>query len=248
VSRATEDPACVLGIAALSASPLYAKAAPKAPVPLEEYFKIRRVGSRSGILLSFSHDEQLVAYLSDEGGPHREWADDGKTFLYQSSLRDEKFLDLYEYDVATGKSERLWEASGSLTVAANSRDHQRFVLSETLTDQNANLYLFDRGSKEKPVLLTPHQGEVLFNAADLSPDGKTLYYTSDGGRELQALYAMDLSTRENKPTAQPEWDVEEAGFTHAGKYFFYGVNADGSPPPLLPPNLPPRSISSASPI
>lgn len=290
----------VLGIAALSASPLYAKAAPKAPVPLEEYFKIRRVGSRSGILLSFSHDEQLVAYLSDEGGrtdvwvqpvaggaarqithvkgfiqalafspaadqlvfttdtggdelPHLlltdskgvaprdiapeqppgrrtdfiEWADDGKTFLYQSSLRDEKFLDLYEYDVATGKSERLWEASGSLNVAANSRDHRRFVLSETLTDQNANLYLFDRGSKEKPVLLTPHQGEVLFNAADLSPDGKTLYYTSDGGREFQALHAMDLTTRESKPVAQPDWDVEEAGFTHAGKYFFHGINADG---------------------
>src|SRR5256885_1491135 len=58
----------ILGIATLSASPLHAKAAPKAPVPLEEYFKIRRVGSRSGILLSFSHDEQLVAYLSDEGG------------------------------------------------------------------------------------------------------------------------------------------------------------------------------------
>src|SRR5204863_3122412 len=31
--------------------------APKAPVPLEEYFKIRRIGSRSGILLSFSYDE-----------------------------------------------------------------------------------------------------------------------------------------------------------------------------------------------
>jgi hypothetical protein len=34
--------------------------APKAPILIEEYFKIRRVGSRSGILLSFSYDEKLV--------------------------------------------------------------------------------------------------------------------------------------------------------------------------------------------
>ena len=35
----------------LLASTVHAKV-PKAPVPLEEYFKIRRVGSRSGILVS----------------------------------------------------------------------------------------------------------------------------------------------------------------------------------------------------
>src|SRR5215471_11872608 len=52
---------------------VYAKPAPKPPVPLEEYFKIRRVGSRSGILMSFSHDEKLVAYLSDEGGRSDVW-------------------------------------------------------------------------------------------------------------------------------------------------------------------------------
>src|SRR5579859_4283793 len=58
--------------AAKSAPPPQAHA-PKAPVPLEEYFKIRRIGSRSGILLSFSHDEKLVAYLSDESGRTEIW-------------------------------------------------------------------------------------------------------------------------------------------------------------------------------
>ena len=278
-----------------------ARPAPKAPVPLEEYFKIRRVGSRAGILLSFSYDEKLVAYLSDEGGradvwvqpvaggaptqitrvkgfiqglafspkadrlvyltdtggdelPHLfltdsrgtaprdiapdqppgrrtdfvEWAEDGKTFLYQSSLRDEKVEDLYEYDVESGKSERLWVASGNLTLATVSRDHRRFILDQLLSDRDHNLYLLERGAADKPpVLLTPHQGEVSFVAADLSPDGKTLYFTSDEGREFAALSSMDLATRVPKPLARPDWDVEEAGFTRGAKYFFYGVNADG---------------------
>jgi dipeptidyl aminopeptidase/acylaminoacyl peptidase len=284
------------------AAPIYAKPAPKAPVPIEEYFKIRRVGSRAGILLSFSHDEKLVAYLTDEGGradvwvqpvdgsgkptqithvkgfiqglafspaadkliytadiggdelPHLfvtdskgtaprdiapgqpagrrtdffEWADDGKTFLYLSSLRDEKYLDLYEYDVASGKSERLWDSSGKLSLAAVSRDHKRFIIFEQLSDIDSNLYLVERGAKDKPAaLLTPHKGEVTFGASDISRDGKTLYYTSNGDREFTALYAMDLASHASKPIAQPNWDVEEAGFSHAWKYFFTGVNADG---------------------
>ena len=64
----------LVALALTLAPPAFAKSTvPKAPVPLEEYFKIRRVGSRSGILLSFSHDEKLVAYLSDEGGRADVW-------------------------------------------------------------------------------------------------------------------------------------------------------------------------------
>src|SRR5689334_2797099 len=75
------SPTPVAAAPAATASPLAEPAAlvtasghaPKAPVPLEEYLNIRRVGSRSGILLSFSHDEKLVAYLSDEGGRTDVW-------------------------------------------------------------------------------------------------------------------------------------------------------------------------------
>jgi dipeptidyl aminopeptidase/acylaminoacyl peptidase len=278
--------------------------APKAPVALEEYLNIRRVGSRSGILLSFSHDEKLVAYLSDEGGrtdvwvqpvsggpgrqishvkgfvqglafsptrdqliytsdtggdelPHVfltdstgasprditadlpagrradfvEWAIDGKSLLFTSSARDERYPDLYEFDVASGRSQRLWEASGKLSLATVSRDHRRFIITETLSDTDSNLYLVERGAKAKPVLLTPHHGDVAFGPEkpSLSPDGKTLYFTSDEGREFAGLMAMTLGDRAVKPVAQPEWDVDAAGFSQGGRYFYVVTNADGQP-------------------
>ncbi len=276
--------------------------APRAPIALEEYLNIRRVGSRSGILLSFSHDEKLVAYLSDEGGrtdvwvqpvgggagrqishvqgfiqglafsptrdqliytsdtggdelPHVfltdstgaaprditadlpagrradfvEWATDGKTLLFLSSARDERYLDLHEYDVAAGRSKRLWEASGKLALATVSRDHRRFLLTETLSDTDANLYLVERGAKAGPVLLTPHHGDIAYRPADLSVDGKTLYFTSDEGREFAGLMAMNLGDRAVKPVAQPEWDVDSAQFSQGGRYFYVVTNADGQP-------------------
>jgi dipeptidyl aminopeptidase/acylaminoacyl peptidase len=276
--------------------------APKAPIPLEEYLSIRRVSSRSGILLSFSYDEKLIAYLSDEGGrtdvwvqpvaggagrqithvkgfvqglafsptrdqliyttdtggdelPHIfltdstgaspkditadmpagrraefvDWSTDGKKLLFVSSARDEHYLDLHEYDVATGRSQRLWDASGKLSLAQVSRDHRRFIISETLSDTDSNLYLVERGAKTKPVLLTPHRGDALYGAEDLSPDGKTLYFTSDEGREFAGLMAMNLADRTVKPVAQPEWDVDAARVSQGGRYFYVVTNADGQP-------------------
>jgi dipeptidyl aminopeptidase/acylaminoacyl peptidase len=292
-----------LVVLALVAAPALAeppRKAPAAPVPLEEYFKVRRSSSRNGTQISFSHDEKQVAYLSDEGGradiwvqpiaggpakqithvkgflqtvafsptadqliyesdiggdelPHLfltnasgdaprdlvadlpagrrtafvEWADDGKTFVFLSSARDEKYLDLYEYDLATGKSTRLWESGGNLSFAAISRDHRRIIVSESLSDANQNLYLVERTAPAKRTLLTPHEGEARFGAAELSRDAHALYLTSDETGEFEALYAMDLDKRTKKPVLKAEWDVEGAGFSHAWKYFFTTTNVDG---------------------
>jgi dipeptidyl aminopeptidase/acylaminoacyl peptidase len=60
----------------VAAPPSPAPKAPKAPIALEEYFKIRRMPalSRSGLpLVSFSHDEKLVAFASDEQGRIDVW-------------------------------------------------------------------------------------------------------------------------------------------------------------------------------
>src|SRR5262249_53716638 len=110
-----------------------------------------------------------------------------------------------------------------------SRDHRRFIVFDMRTDADTNLYLVERGKKGTPALLTPHTGEVLFNPAALSKDGKTLYYLSDEGRELAGLFAMNLATRASEPVAQPEWDVTDAGFSHTFRYFYVTTNVDGQP-------------------
>jgi dipeptidyl aminopeptidase/acylaminoacyl peptidase len=266
------------------------------PVPLAEYFKIRRIGGGS-----FNFDESLIAYLSDEGGrmdiwtrplerhgsakqithvkgsigsfdfsPRENllvfaadvggdelmqlyftdstgkgpvpvfpqdpkisrsdfvrWADDGKTFLYTSSRRDTKHMDLYQYDLATRKSILLWQASDKLEFALASRDHKRFVLLEEVSDADTNLYVINRG-EQAPVLLTPHKGEIMYTATDLSPDGKALYYTSDEASEFAALYAMDLATKKSNVVLSPKWDVFIARFSRGGRFFVTVDDVDGS--------------------
>src|SRR5207245_10525265 len=128
-----------------------------------------------------------------------EWAPAGKPLLYLSNLRDETMLDLYEYDLASGRSQLLWIATGSLAFGAADRGHRRFILRETLSDKNSNLWLFERG-EEQPVLLTRHPGEVLYQPQDFTADGKLLF-TSDQAGEYTGLYAMDVATKRVSPVA-----------------------------------------------
>jgi dipeptidyl aminopeptidase/acylaminoacyl peptidase len=279
--------------------------APKAPVALEEYYKIRRMPpfSRSSqALASFSHDDKLVAYASDEGGrldvwvkpladdgkptqvthvdgfvhsfafspkedllvfetdrggdelprlfatdskgatPRElvpelpqgrrttfvEWADDGKTFLYLSSARDEKYLDLVEYDLKAKKSTILWQASGKLAVTTTNKEHNRFILKETHSDANSDLWLFDRSAKA-PVLITEHTGDIVFEPQAFTKDGKTLYVASDQGGEFRELFTLDLATKKRQSALKESWDVDGASFSETYKYFLTSTNEDGTP-------------------
>lgn len=296
-------PAASASVAA-QVPPLPGKA-PKAPVELAEYFKIRRVPpySRSGLpLVSFSHDEKLVAYASDETGRIDVWvqpvgggtavqvtkvegfvhgfafspkkdvlvfaadrggdelprlyatdskgaaprelvpelpagrrtqlvdfADSGKTLVYLSNGRDEKAMDLVELDLETKKSTILWQASGKLSVAAVAHDHRRWAIVETHSDANSDVWTMERGAKE-PVLLTKHEGNVLFQPSTFSHDGKTLFVTSDESGEFAALQAIDLATKKRTTAlANQRWDVEGADVSPTGKYRVTEVNENGLP-------------------
>ena len=61
---------------------------------------------------------------------------------------------------------------------------RRFILNEELSDADTNCTCWS-AARQTPRLLTPHSGEVMFAATDCSPDGRSLYYTSDQGRRVQ---------------------------------------------------------------
>ena len=156
------------------------------------------------------------------------WADDGKTFLFLSSARDEKAMDLYEYDVKKGKSSLLWKGDGKVELNAASRDHKRFILRETHSDADNDLYLVERSAPEKRTLLTKHTGNVLHSPQYISRDDRKLVLTSDEGGEYTALYEMDLATHKITPILKDDWDVEGAFESRSGRYTYTTANADGA--------------------
>src|ERR671938_89483 len=58
---------CCAIVVACAGAKTASTSVPKAPVPLSEYFEVRRYGALS-LDLTFSHDDKLVAFQSDAGG------------------------------------------------------------------------------------------------------------------------------------------------------------------------------------
>lgn len=182
------------------------------------------------------------------------WAEDGKTLLYTANRRDEKSMDLYEYDVATAASKILWQGDGKLGFAFPSRDHRRFVFTEEVSDTDTNMYLLDRDSSQ-PQLITKHSGDVAYEPLDFSVDGKTLYCSSDATGEFRALYALDLATMQSRVVLAPKWDVFSARVSRTGKYLAASIANDGAADLVItdvasgkPISLPPSTASFLAPV
>jgi dipeptidyl aminopeptidase/acylaminoacyl peptidase len=91
---------------------------------------------------------------------------------------------------------------------------------------DASVYWIDVASG-KATELTPHSGNVIYRAAGVSPDGKSVLLTSDekGGYSNVAL--LDIATNKMKWLTDAQWEASAEGFSPDGGLAVYVINADG---------------------
>lgn len=118
------------------------------------------------------------------------WTDDGSALLVGSNARDAASIDALLLDLETGATQPV--ATGGLNTITDVSDDGRFaVVFRLLSRGNNNLYLVDLRSGEE-ILLTPHEGPGSFGWGEFSPDGRRVYVSSNGGRDLIAYGVIDL--------------------------------------------------------
>ncbi len=153
------------------------------------------------------------------------WAHDLKSFFYMSNARDPRYMDLYEMDLATLEGRMIYRNTEGYSYGPISNDKRWLVLVKVHTDHNNDLYLYDFQTK-KTRHLTPHEGDINYSAQDFSPDGKSLYYTTNEGHEFSYLVKRDLATDEVEVIEKPDWDVMFASLSWNGKFLVVGINED----------------------
>jgi dipeptidyl aminopeptidase/acylaminoacyl peptidase len=163
-----------------------------------------------------------------EEGPH--WSPDGKQLVFSYRPKTASVVDLALMDWQTRKvinftnekaKDRNWGFDGW------SRDGQ-FIYADrgNVGGTDSDVYQIDVSSGKKENL-TPHQGQILYGASSLSPDGRTLLITSNehGGYENVAL--LDIASKKLTWVTQTEWDANSGDFSLDGKAFTYTINEDG---------------------
>jgi dipeptidyl aminopeptidase/acylaminoacyl peptidase len=201
----------------------------------------------------FPHDERFL-YTSDQGGNEKNhlyvqspdgkvqdltpgdnlkaqligWSRDGKSLFYGSNERDPSAFDVYEMTLAGYERKLLYTNDGGFFPGSVSPDRRYVSLTKALTDHDSDIYLHDR-TTGKTALLTPDdtQGTPIANAPqDFSPDGKSLYYTTDKDSEFSYLVRYDLGSGERKEVLRTSWDVSGASFSRDGRRFTVTINND----------------------
>jgi dipeptidyl aminopeptidase/acylaminoacyl peptidase len=188
-----------------------------------ELWDIFAVPSDGGEVINLTHTPDVR-----EESPR--WSPDGKIIALNYKPKEGTVYDLALLDWATRQVRKLtreetpnhswnsvaWSSDGR-TLYAN-----RFEVSFT----DADVYAVDVASG-KTTNLTPHEGKVLNFASSLSPDGKTLLFTSNEKGGYQNVALLDIATKKRTWVTDTKWDASSGDFSPRGESFTYTVNADG---------------------
>ena len=80
----------------------------------------------------------------------------------------------------------------------------------------------------KSTVLTPHEGEHLYTADDLSPDGKKVLITSNADNGYQNVGLIDVASKKITWLTKDKWEIQGGGFSPDGKHITWTANVDGN--------------------
>jgi len=159
------------------------------------------------------------------------WSHAGDKMAYRSTRRTGKDSDIYVIHPADPSTDRCVGefTGGGWSVADWFPDDQSLLISEYVSVNESYLWRLDLATGAR-TLLTPRTEErVSYGQAKFSPDGRSLYVTTDKGSEFGRLACLDLETGEHHSlTPDIGWDVEEFALSPSGQTLVFVVNEDGA--------------------
>ncbi len=194
--------------------------------PEDDRILFRMDGNGDEIYKIFVKDSSGIKRLTPEKNVRalfRGWAKDGKSFFYGSNERDSKFMDHYEMNIADFSSKVIYENKDGLDFAGMSDDRKYIALLKPINTNDVDLYILNTATKEK----TKINDNLSSNSPeDFSPDGKSLYYTTDDNAEFSYLMKYNLEDGTKEKVIEKDWDITSYYFTRNGKYQVMFTNED----------------------
>lgn len=152
---------------------------------------------------------------------------DGKRLSYCSNRRNGRDFDVYVYDLEQDRYSLVHESANTNYASAFHPDGKRLLLARHYTNLNHDLFLVDIETGELD-LLTPHDGEALFDSPRFSADGERLFIITNRDSEFTRVAAIDLASKALTWLTPDEWDCECLSMSADKMYLSYSRNEDGA--------------------
>ena len=153
----------------------------------------------------------------------RGWSKDGKSFFYGSNERDPRYLDHYEMDLETFTPTMIYQIEEGFDFAGMSDDRKHIALVSPINTNDSDLFVLNTATGDK----TKVNDTISANSAqEFSPDGGSLYYTTDDGGEFSYVMRYDLTEGTKEKGVEKDWDINGYSFSRNGKYQVTFINED----------------------
>ena len=159
------------------------------------------------------------------------WTKDEKGFFLITNERDASAFDIYEMSLDGYERKLLYKNEKGHLPGAVSPDRRYVALAKAVTNAASDIDLYDR-TTGKLTTIASHEAngeEVANSAEDFSPDGKSLYYTTDQGSQFAYLVRYDLETGQADRGAAPAVGrAAEPASPATGQWFTVFINNDAT--------------------
>jgi dipeptidyl aminopeptidase/acylaminoacyl peptidase len=190
----------------------------------DEQWDIFLVSPQTGRVVNVTHTRQIA-----EQNPA--WSPDGRYLSYVVKPKTSSVFEIDIYDTLQRNVKHL--TSGTAKDRMNvgqiwSKDGKSIVYTqEQAKGTDSNIFIADVAGAQG-TLLTPHEGERLYGANDISPDGKQVLITSNAGNGYDNVGLIDIATKKIHWITQDKWEISGGKFSPDGKHLTYTANVDGN--------------------
>mgnify|MGYP000002190553 FL=1 len=170
-----------------------------------------------------------VALTDEPQAKHRwgGWSHDGERFAFASNRRDSRVFDLYVQGRDEKEATLVCETDGWYSVVGWLSDDSALVVREARSNFDHDIYTVgtDGGELER---VTDAERETRYRSINPSPDGGSLYLSTDEGNDTLYLGRLDIETGEmEKVVDGGDRNVSGVSVDDETGKVVYGRNVEG---------------------
>jgi dipeptidyl aminopeptidase/acylaminoacyl peptidase len=159
------------------------------------------------------------------------WSPDGRYLAYMVKPKTSSVFEIDVYDTLQREVKHLTTGTANDRMNVSpiwSKDGKFVVYTQDQSKRtDSNVFMVDVASAQS-TLLTPHEGERLHSANDVSPDGNHVLITSNAANGYHNAGLLDITTKKIRWLTEDKWEVSGVSFSADGRHLTYTANVDGN--------------------
>jgi Tol biopolymer transport system component len=159
------------------------------------------------------------------------WSPDGRYLAYLVKPKTSATPEIDIYDTLMREVKHLTTGTPQDKGNSNpiwSKDGKYIVYTqEQAKGTDSNIFLAEVATG-KSTLLTPHEGEEMYFASAISPNGKSVLFTSNAANGYDNVGLLEVRSKKISWLTKDKWEIRGGEFSPDEKHITFSANVDGN--------------------